>query len=156
MATVTVSTASGHVNVSQALYTTTTNQFGKVVFGSGGTMVPVNFSVVDISVGSDITILGGLTLATGVTYSLTATVNVSNVNYTADNPPRVQWTTLAGVEIGPAMPITKPVTILYTTSGPSPTVVVAQIVAPEGTTWEYPAKIVDSTVVAQAVSGYTV
>lgn len=148
----------------QACYTTEQDQFGKTVFTTPGRSTTVVFDSPGAPIGSDVDILtnGDITLAdANLTYLFTATVNAINCN--ANDPSAnlenvfgyIIYDTTNETYISAGVPMGQTLTTEYTPAT-APATLNVFAYTPIGTTWQYPAQLINSRITVQVVDGYTV
>jgi hypothetical protein len=164
MATVSPGIASAAQFVTQACYITEQDQFDKTVFTSPGRGVNVIFETPSTPIGTDVGIAdnGDITLNdANLTYLFTTTVHAINRNA---NDPSANLENVFGCIIYDVtndtyptggVPLGQTLTTEYTpATAPATLNVIAY--TPTGTTWQYPAQLINSRITVQVVDGYTV
>ena len=130
---------SGHCNV-----------FAVPQYNSLGNSVTTVFDQASPIVGSGVSVnttTGDITLATGLTYALTGTAFVNVAGATC------QWFSLtANTFLGQPAPVGTPCTLVVTTAGTLD--VCLKVIAPTGTSFQYPAQITNASATVEVVSGF--
>jgi hypothetical protein len=147
-----------HNSTPVALFTTTTDQFGKTVYG-GARSLTVIMDTTDVSTGANVaynSTTGVFSLNAGVTYQLTASSRLIN---SIPDTAALQWIdrTLGGTVGQPAkFDAVAATNVTYYKPASDTTVVLTAAIAAPGSslTWSYPAELTNVTAAVQAVSGW--
>lgn len=164
MATVSPGIISASQLQTQACYITEQDQFNKTVFTTPGRSITVVFDSPGTPIGANVDILtnGDITVNdANLTYLFTTTVHAINRN---DNDPSANlenvfayiiYDTTNETYASAGVPMGQTLTTEYTPATAPATLNVLAF-TPTGTTWQYPAQLINSRITVQVVDGYTV
>jgi hypothetical protein len=158
MTTANPGVVSVHNSTPVQLFTTTTDQFGKTIYG-GSRSQTIIMDTTDVSTGANVAYnatTGVFSLNAGVTYQLTASARLYN---SIPDTAALQWVdkTIGGTVGQPSKfdTVSSDNITYYKPASDTTVVLTAAIAAPGSSlTWSYPAELTNATAAVQAVSGW--